>query len=177
MVHSDIAAKDLQVRSYNLFENQWLLLCSGDYQSGKFNAMTIAWGSIGSMWSKPFVQVVVRPTRYTYEFLNEYPSFTVTAFPKEYRKALALLGAKSGRDGDKITETGLTPVASQKIAAPTFKEANLTFECEKMFSSDMIPSQFLKDDIFRKYPEKDYHRIYFGEIVALYGDASIYSVK
>ena len=175
MANSEIAFKDLRVRSYNLFENQWLLLCSGDYKSGKLNAMTIAWGSIGSMWSKPFVQVVVRPSRYTYEFMNEYPGFTVTAFPKEYRKALALLGAKSGRDSDKITEAGLTPIASQKIAAPTFKEANLTLECEKNYWADMNPEQFLKEEIFQKYPEKDYHRIYFGEIVAIHGDTSLYS--
>ena len=175
MANTVIAVADLQVRSYQLFENQWLLLTSGDYSKGKYNAMTIAWGTIGSMWSKPIVQVVVRPTRYTFEFMNEYTTFTVCAFPKEYRKALALLGAKSGRDGDKITEAGITPIAAQKITAPTYLEASLTLECEKIYWADMLPEHFLDENIHQKYPDKDYHRIYFGEIKAAYGDASLYS--
>jgi len=51
------------------------------------------------MWDKPFAMVVVRPTRYTFEFMNRYPDFTLTAFPQKYRKDLSLLGKKSGRDG------------------------------------------------------------------------------
>jgi flavin reductase (DIM6/NTAB) family NADH-FMN oxidoreductase RutF len=170
-----IAIEDLKVRPYQLFENQWLLLTSGDFSTGKYNAMTIAWGSMGSMWSKPFVQVVVRPTRYTYEFMNKYPTFTVCAFPKEYRKALALLGARSGRDSDKISEAGITAVAGQQIAAPTFLEASLTLECVKNYWADMVPENFLDETINQKYAEKDYHRIYFGEIKAIYGDTSFYS--
>ena len=44
-----------------LFEPGWLLLTAGDYASGSFNAMTVSWGSLGVIWNKPFVQVVVQP--------------------------------------------------------------------------------------------------------------------
>ncbi|MBI9052070.1 MAG: flavin reductase [Anaerolineaceae bacterium] len=175
MERSEISVDEFCIRSYQLIEKQWLLLTSGDFHEGKYNAMTIGWGSIGSMWSRPFVQVVVRPTRYTYEFMNIYPTFTVTAFPNQYRKALALLGSKSGRDGDKITEAALTPIASKQVAAPGYAEANLIIECEKTYWDDMKPENFLNKDIFQKYPENDYHRIYFGEIKNITGDASLYA--
>jgi hypothetical protein len=55
------------------------------------------------------------------------------------------------------------------VKAPSFAEAELTIECVKMYWQDMDPSRFLLPEIEGKYPQKDYHRIYFGEIVAILG--------
>ena len=159
-------------RVFHLFDEQWLLLTGGDFARGKFNAMTISWGSLGIIWGRPFVQVVVRPTRYTHEFMERFDTFTVTAFPERHRRALNLLGSKSGRDGDKIAEAGLTPVASAKVAAPAFAEAELVIECKKMFWADFDPTHFIDPAIDRNYPRKDYHRQYFGEVLAIHGISS-----
>jgi flavin reductase (DIM6/NTAB) family NADH-FMN oxidoreductase RutF len=146
-----------------------MLLTSGDFAAGRFNTMTVGWGSLGVMWGRPFVQVVVRPTRYTYGFMEQYDTFTLCAFPEAYRQALQLLGTKSGRDGDKIAEAGLTPVASTQVAAPGFAEADLIVECRKMYWQDMDPAHFLDPTIDNHYAKKDYHRVYFGEVVAIHG--------
>lgn len=151
--------------------DDWFLLAAGDFAAGQFNAMTISWGSIGVMWGRPFIQVVVRPTRYTFGFMERFDTFTVTAFPAEYHTALSLMGSKSGRDGDKIAEARLTPVASQVVAAPSFAEAELVIECRKVYYDDFEPGHFLADYIAPHY-HQDYHRIYFGEIVALRGVAA-----
>lgn len=151
--------------------DDWFLLAAGDFASGQFNAMTIAWGSIGNMWGKPFAQVVVRPTRYTFGFMEKFDTFTITAFPAEYRAALSLMGSKSGRDGDKISEAGLTPVAAQVVAAPAFAEAELVIECRKVYYDDFEPAHFLADYIAPHY-NQDYHRAYFGEIRAVRGTAA-----
>jgi len=164
---NEIPIRDLLTRTHHLWHEQWLLLTSGDFAEGRFNTMTVGWGSLGTMWSKPFALVVVRPTRYTYEFMERYDSFTLTAFPEAHRGALELLGTKSGRDGDKIAEAGLTPVASTKVAAPGFAEAELIVECRKNYFDDLDPSHFLDSTIEENYPAKDYHRIYFGEILAV----------
>ena len=148
---------------------QWFVLTFGDVATGKFNAMTVAWGSFGTMWRKPFAQVVVRPTRYTYEFSEHYDTFTLSAFPAAYRDALLLLGSKSGRDGDKIAEAGLTPVASSQVAAPGFEEAELIVECRKIYWDDFKPPHFLDPSIEGNYSNNDYHRVYFGEILAISG--------
>ncbi len=160
------------IHAHALWSKRWLVLTCGDFAQGSFNSMTVAWGSFGIMWNKPFVQVVVRPTRYTYEFMERYNTFTLCAFPHRYRKDLELLGTRSGRDGDKIAETALTPIASGQVAAPGFAEAELIVELRKMYFSDLVPEHFLDAAIEKNYPLKDYHRIYFGEILAIHGDTS-----
>ncbi|HDO28014.1 MAG TPA: flavin reductase family protein [Bacteroidetes bacterium] len=157
-------------RIHHLWKDQWFLLTSGDFEKGDFNTMTVAWGFFGIMWSRPVAAVVVRPTRYTFGFMNRYDTFTLTAFNDKYKKDLNLLGTKSGRDGDKIAETRLTPVRSTVVAAPAFKEAELIVECKKMYWDDFKPEHFLNPYIETKYPKKDYHRMYFGEVVHIIGE-------
>lgn len=155
-------------KPFELWQHRWMLLTCGDYNLQKFNTMTVGWGSFGVMWQQPFAQVVVRPTRYTYEFTNEFDSFTLSAFPESYRDALRLLGRKSGRDSDKIQKSGLTPIPSEHIASPAFAEADLIFECSKTYWQDMEPAHFLDEKIETLYPQKDYHRVYYGKIVGIY---------
>jgi flavin reductase (DIM6/NTAB) family NADH-FMN oxidoreductase RutF len=170
MTRKPIPIEKLIVKPQYLWGTQHLVLTSGDFAKGSFNAMTIGWGSIGVMWGIPFIQVVVRPIRHTYKFMERYDEFTVCAFPEKFAGALEILGSKSGRDGDKITEAGLTATSSTKVAAPCFKEAELVLECRKIYWDDMRDKQFLKVQIEEKYPQKDYHRIYYGEILAVMGD-------
>jgi flavin reductase (DIM6/NTAB) family NADH-FMN oxidoreductase RutF len=151
------------------WRERWFLLASGDFAAGKYNFMTVAWGGLGCMWDRPLAMIVVRPTRYTFEFLEKYPDFTLSQFSKEYSKKLAWCGAHSGRKVDKLKHTGLTPTASGHVAAPAFAEAELVLECRKSYWSDLEPAHFLADHIASNYPKKDYHRIYFGEILAASG--------
>jgi flavin reductase (DIM6/NTAB) family NADH-FMN oxidoreductase RutF len=169
MTLKSISIEEFVIKPMHLWDIQSMLLTSGDFVEGRFNAMTVGWGSIGYIWRRPFVQVVVRPVRYTYEFMERYETFTVCAFPKEYHAALQLLGTKSGRDMDKIAASGLTPVASETVAAPAYVEAELIIECRKMYWDDFNPEQFLDPEIDANYPRKDYHRFYFGEILSLRG--------
>ncbi len=165
----NIPPERFRIEPYGILERQWFLLTSGDFHSGHFNAMTISWGSLGKIWNKPFVQVVVRPSRYTYQFMEQYSSFTVCAFPLQYREALSLLGTQSGRTSNKIAESGLTPIPSKIVAAPAYAEAELILECHKVYWQDMDSGHFINFEINSSYPEKDYHRIYFGEIVNIEG--------
>lgn len=169
MQRQPINITELKVQPHHLFHHQWALLASGDFETRQFNAMTIGWGAIGTMWSKPFVFVAVRHSRYTYQFIEKYETFTVTAFPEQYHDALSLLGSRSGRDGDKIAASGLTPEASIQVAAPSFKEAELVIECQKMYADDLNPAHFLDESIYKQYPKRDYHCIYYGEILAVWG--------
>ena len=164
-----IPIEQFQTHIFQLWDYRWFLLTSGDFVKGHFNTMTVSWGSTGIMWNKPFIQVVVRPQRYTFPFMEQYETFTLSVLPVAYRKALNLLGTKSGRDGDKIREAGLTPVPASQVAAPTFAEAELVVECKKMYWADFDPTHFVDPTIDRNYPRKDYHRQYFGEVLAIRG--------
>jgi flavin reductase (DIM6/NTAB) family NADH-FMN oxidoreductase RutF len=165
----DIPFSDLSVRAHHLWAKQWLVLTCGDFRRAEFNSMAVGWGSFGTMWSKPFALVLVRPVRYTYTFMERYDSFTLCAFGDTHRSAVQLLGSKSGRDGNKIQDSGLTAVAASKVAAPAFEEAELIVECRKIYWDDMAPKHFVDPTIDSNYPKKDYHRIYFGEIMAIAG--------
>jgi len=167
MMRTDIPIDQCVLNELRLFDNG-LLLTAGDFSTHDYNTMTISWGSLGTMWNRPFVQVVVRPTRYTYSFMERYPTFTLTAFSPQYKKALDLLGSRSGRDGDKIKASGLTPVASEHVAAPNFAEGELVLECQKIYFDDYDPTHFLADYIQKNY-KNDFHRVYFGEILAIQG--------
>jgi flavin reductase (DIM6/NTAB) family NADH-FMN oxidoreductase RutF len=161
----------LRVRSHHLWYEQCLLLTAGDFAGGDYNTMTVGWGGLGTMWEKPLAMVVVRPVRYTYQFMEKFDTFTLSAFPTKYRRALGILGRRSGRNGDKIAAARLTPMAAWHVPAPTFSEADLVIECRKIYWSDFDPSHFLDPNIEAHYPNKDYHRIYFGEIIGIHGTA------
>ena len=166
-----ISSRDFIAQPASLWSEQWFLLTGGNLGAGKFNTMTVSWGSLGCIWNKPFAMVVVRPSRYTYQFMEEFNTFTLCGFPMDNQPAMRTLGSKSGRDGDKISESGLTLVPATRVAAPAYAEAELIIECRKMYFQDLDPSHFLDPETIQNYPRPDYHRMYFGEIMHISGIA------
>ncbi len=158
----------LSVEPVDLWMNQWLLLTSGD--SEDYNMMTVAWGSIGCMWEKPFAQIVVRPQRHTRGYTDRFDTFTLCAFPEKYSTDLTIMGTISGRDGDKISKTAFTVKKSELVAAPSYNEASLILECRTMYQQNMDPAGFVDQSTHEIYKEKDYHRIYYGEILKAFTD-------
>jgi len=146
---------------FQAMEGDWFLLTAGTLQS--YNTMTCGWGAWGVLWSRPAVFVFVRPTRHTYGFLNKSDAFTVCFFSKKYRKALQFCGTHSGRDCDKAKETGLTPARASN-GSVYFQEARLVLECRKIYQQDLAPELFLDPGIEKCYPQKDYHRMYVGQV-------------
>jgi flavin reductase (DIM6/NTAB) family NADH-FMN oxidoreductase RutF len=150
---------------FHLIGNDWMLITAGNVQ--KFNTMTASWGGMGILWRKKVCFIFVRPSRYTYEFLEENESFTLSFFEEEYRKVLSFCGTKSGRDVDKIAATGLTPVEGEQESV-YFAEARLVMQCKKLYYQDLEPGNFLDSSIEENYYGRDYHRIYVGEIKGCY---------
>ena len=102
-----IAPKDIDKNVIKLIGQDWMLVTAGDQE--KFNMMTASWGSMGYLWNKPVVMVFVRPQRYTFEFTEKKDEFTLSFFDEKYRHALNVCGSVSGRDVNKVQESGLTP--------------------------------------------------------------------
>lgn len=124
--------------SFELFNRDWALVTAGNIRD--YNTCTIGWGQLGTIWGhpnkgRPVVTVFVHPSRYTSEFLKKYDTFTVSFYDPEYLKALAYLGSHSGRDGDKVKASDLTPVEMGN--GVTFQEAKLTFLCHKLYMNLM----------------------------------------
>ena len=155
--------KKIELSVFEKFDKQWALLTAGDEKD--FNTMTISWGELGTLWGKPVATVYVRPSRYTYKYMENSEYFTVSFYSGQYKKALSLLGKLSGRDCDKVSEAGLTPeLIEQGI---TFAEAELTLICKKIYFADMDPALIPEDVKMKNYPDGDYHRMYIGEVVEI----------
>ena len=72
-MRTDIPLEKLRALPIDVWNRTWFLLSSGDFASGDHNCMTVSWGGLGTLWNKPFAMVVVRPTRYTWEFMKKSP--------------------------------------------------------------------------------------------------------
>ncbi len=158
----EIAPQFVTDNVFKLIGADWMLITAGTLKS--LNTMTASWGGLGVIWGKAICWCVIRPHRFTYKFMEEADVFTLSFFEEQYRGALNFCGTKSGKDVDKVKETGLTPVKAES-GAISFSQARLVFECRKIYYQDIDPSHFLAAEIAENYPNKDYHRMYFGEIV------------
>jgi flavin reductase (DIM6/NTAB) family NADH-FMN oxidoreductase RutF len=158
-----ISPEELPDNPFKLVGSDWMLITAGTPES--FNTMTASWGGMGVIWNRNVCFCVIRPTRYTYQFMEKADSFTLSFFEERYRSALELCGSKSGRDIDKAAAAGLTPIAGSIPGITTFAEARMVFECRKLYFHDLDPTHFLDQKIEDNYPQKDYHRMYIGEIV------------
>lgn len=160
----EINPKQISENMFQLIGDDWYLLTSGDKNG--YNTMTASWGTAGILWGKPVAVSYVRPQRYTYEFMEKNDCYTLSFFDDAYRPALNFCGSKSGRDYDKAKETGLTPCFVDGTVC--FQEAKLVLVCKKMYSQDLDPSRFLVPEIEKNYANRDYHRMYIGEILKVY---------
>ncbi len=147
---------------FNMIGNEWMLITAGEPAS--FNTMTASWGGLGVLWNLPVAICYIRPQRYTFEFAEKADYYTLSFFTREYRKILNFCGSKSGRDYDKIKETGLEPFVTEK-GNIGFAQARLILECRKLYSDDLKEGRFIDPRIIRKnYPQHDFHRFYIGEV-------------
>ena len=142
-----------------------MLLTAGDQSS--LNTMTCGWGQMGTLWRVPVATCYVRPQRYTYEFMQKQPFFTLGFYDASYKEKIMLCGTKSGRDIDKVAACGFT-TAFAACGAPYFEEARLVLVCRKIYTTTLTPEGFTGSFNYEKiYPEKDYHRVYVGEVIEI----------
>lgn len=158
----EIQTKELNENPFDLIGTQWLLVTAGK-EDGSCNTMTASWGGLGVMWGKDVAFIVIRPQRYTKEFIDSSSTLSLSVLPKGRMQDYAYLGRVSGRDENKIEKTGLT--VSYDGETPYFEDAKTVLICEKLFAQPYTPDSFLdKKLIDRWYPEADYHTMYICEI-------------
>jgi flavin reductase (DIM6/NTAB) family NADH-FMN oxidoreductase RutF len=157
----EISPTELHENVFNKIGREWMLISAG--QDGGFNTMTASWGGMGVLWNTDVCYAFVRPSRYTYEFIEREKYFSLSFFSQDYRRALQFCGAHSGRDTDKMAGAGLTPVFDAQ--APYYDQCDLSMICRKMYFQDMDPANFIDPTIKSHYKQEDYHRLYIGEII------------
>ena len=148
---------------FEKFDKQWALLTAGNAES--FNTMTISWGGLGTLWNKPVATAYVRTSRYTHELMDREGYFTISFYPAEYKEVLGVLGSKSGRDMDKMKDSGLT--AKVLDESVTFEEAEVTLVCRKLFRQELSVENIPEGIVKAAYEGQAPHDMYIGEVVRI----------
>ena len=105
------------------------LLLVGTKKDGKSNVMAIGWGYLGVMWGKKVFIVLVRPSRFTHEFIEEASEFTVNVPDERMNKIVAHCGTVTGRKHDKFKESKMHLIMGKKVKIPVIKECKIHDEC------------------------------------------------
>ena len=153
--------KRMTVDPFKIYGEQWALVTAGNMD--RFNTMTVSWGGLGTLWARDVVTIYIKPIRYTYQFIEENDTFTVSFFPDEFHGDLATLGTLSGRDGDKLAKTSLTAKAVGDTVG--FEQAETTLLCRKLYAQDLDPSQIPADAMEKFYANEPPHRMYIAEVI------------
>lgn len=160
-MRKEIQPEQFDKNVFQMIGKDWMLVTAET--DGKVNTMTASWGGAGVMWGKNVAFVVIRPQRYTKEFIDASDTFSLSILDNSYRKTLNYLGTVSGRDEDKIQKSGLTVEHSGNT--PYFKEANTVLLLKKLYHQEMSPDCFIDKSLIEKwYPNADYHTLYVAEI-------------
>ncbi|MFO8007037.1 MAG: flavin reductase family protein [Candidatus Brocadiia bacterium] len=149
-----------RMQSYGL-----LLTSTAPQEGGQDNVMTIGWGSAGIIWGRPMFLVYVRPSRYTFGYVEATGEFVVNVPTDEMADICLECGRLSGRDVNKFVKLNLTREPARRVRPPLIAECVRHYECIVRHRNDVVDAAI--DDQIRAdcYAEGDFHRVFFGEIV------------
>ncbi len=133
------------------------------------NTMTIAWASIGIIWDRPVITVLLRPSRFSCGLIEKTGEFTISIpIGMDFGDELLLCGQTSGENIDKFLECGLTAMKSKTLETYIVGDCELHLDCRVLMKNkierDSIPGK-IKDD---HYKSGNFHNLYYAEIVSAY---------
>lgn len=112
-------------------------------KDGKPNVMTIAWGGICCS-VPPCVTISLRKATYSYGNIAERKAFTINVPSESHAREADYFGLVSGKNVDKLSAVGLTPVKSDLVDAPYLKEFPLVLECRVIHTFEIgLHTQFI----------------------------------
>lgn len=119
------------------------------------NIITLAW--VGTVCSEPpMVGISIRPSRYSHDLLEDCKEFVVNIPSEEILVKTDRAGVLSGRDVNKFTQIGLSPLKATKVKPPLIDECPINLECK----------------VVQKL-ELGSHDLYLGEIVAMHASENV----
>lgn len=125
----------------------------------KPNVITLSWAA--NICSKPpSIGIGIRPSRYSYDMVKQAGEYVINIPGTDLIKGTTFCGTKSGRDYDKFTECGFTPVPATKVNAPLIKECPINLECK---TTEIV--------------NVGAHDLFIAEIVAVHIDEEVLNEK
>ncbi len=162
-MYVDVPVEQLVINPFTATSSDGFLITAGGPDG--FNTMTATWGAMGHLWGRNTVTLYVRSSRLTHEYLKSSEGFTISFLPPDLKHILTWCGKHSGRDWDKIKETGLKIAyipGPDGVERVTFKQAALVFSCTKAAVQPLPKSCFVLPEIENNYQNGDYHTMIIG---------------
>ncbi|MDH7485406.1 MAG: flavin reductase family protein [Anaerolineae bacterium] len=144
------------------------LLLAASKRSGESNVMTIGWGMVGVVWGLPIFAVLVRPSRFTYQFIEDSGEFTVNVPSPELRRFVDFCGSHSGREVDKFAQFHIATSPGRRVSSVTIDACPWVYECRVVQKNDVLPETLAPKIISAYYPRGDLHRVFYGEILGVF---------
>lgn len=160
--YKQIPAENIPGNIIKMLSQDWMLITAGN--DTEFNMMTASWGGLGYVFSKPSAFCFINPTRHTYPLMEKYETYTLSFYTEAYRSILEYCGSNSGREKDKVKETGLTPVTTPS-GSKAFNEAWMIIECRKLVSQSLSQESISNEEVRKEWIGKQVNKMFVGEII------------
>ena len=166
----DIPVDEIDLNFIAALRDSWCIVAARDLQrsdgctadGGHTNMLTAAWAQVGHVWQRPVCTAYVRPSRFTREFIDASGRFAVS-FVEGHADDLVYLGRHSGRDGDKLAQTGLHLEVVDGV--PAIAEARLVLACRTIYRQPVDFDCILDDTVHANhYDGRETSIQYIGEI-------------
>lgn len=149
-----------------------MVSCAG--LSGKPNIITLAW--VGTVCSDPpMVGISIRPSRYSHGLIDETGDFVINLPLRTQLEAMDYCGVVSGRDVDKFTTTGLTPISAELVKSPLIAECPVNMECRVRQSISLGSHDLFIAEILRVHRSSEENLDFLTQGVA-YGNGKYLSL-
>jgi len=132
------------------------------------NPMTIGWATVGIIWGKPVLTVLVRPSRHTFSLISKHDEFVVCVPEPGMSKELSICGTRSGRDIDKFAECGFTKENGLKVSVPHIAQCPMHYECRIVHRNNVSRETLINGLDSQYYPDGDFHTVFYGEMLGTY---------
>ncbi len=161
-----ISPLEIEGNAIKMISKDWMLVTAGT--ESDFNMLTASWGGLGELYNKPVAICFIRQDRYTFNYIDNGDTFTLSFYSEDFREVLNYCGSASGRNEDKVKGSRLTPLMLPGNKGIAFRQANLIIECKKLVSMPITPDAINQPDIRAERTKYPLHKMFIGEIVAVY---------
>lgn len=162
-----IELKDIDILSYLSPEEENFVIVSGDEKH--HNAMVTNQISFGRMRDKDIATIYLGKDFYSRGYIEKKGRFSINLLPQsdDSKVILDKLANLSGKNTDKIKETGLTLITDK---TSKIEEAEYVLTCRVIYRSHLEKDAFFKK--YKKYAKEEYKEgfdyAYVAEIKKVY---------
>ena len=134
------------------------------------NLMSTHWGGLGYFWNRWVFVLPVRYGKLSQSIITNAGEFCVSVPYSDLRHAIMQVDHISGHGHNKFEELHLHPVRAKTVQSYVVGDCGMHLECKVIYTGNTTADVVAPDLKAEMYAKKDFHAMYFGEIIDIYED-------